>query len=149
MLIDAEPLTRNFETLAEHEVRLAERCCELLFGAHPELVDLFTALHSAASRQMVRETLMYAIDQLNGADWVTSNMASLGAKHVEYEVTEEMYTWYIDALLTAMAELSGALWTSELAAGWRELFGILADLMIAELSEVSSAGPVRLPAVGS
>ena len=78
-----------------------------MFRVHPELLDWFTARHSAADAQMVRETLMYAIDHLEGESWVTSNLASLGAKHVDYEVTEERYEWVIDAMLHGMARVSG------------------------------------------
>ncbi|MCP5059764.1 MAG: hypothetical protein GY937_23930 [bacterium] len=133
MRADHELLLRNFERLVEHEVELAHRVYELLFRDHPELESLFTGRISPAGIQMVRETLMYAIDRVNGESWVEANLASLGAKHVHYEVTEEMYDWVIEAMLTAMADFSGAEWTAELAASWREQFWHLADLMIAEL----------------
>jgi hemoglobin-like flavoprotein len=129
----AELLKRNFETLVEHEADLAYEVYEELFRVHPELLESFTARHSAAGAQMVRETLMYAIDHLEGESWVTTNLASLGAKHVDYEVTEEMYEWVIFAMLHGMAKISGDEWNPRIEAGWRELLRYLSDLMIAEL----------------
>jgi len=133
MVADRELVLQNFETLAENEVVLSDRTYDLLFEAHPELLELFSAKHSAGGRQMVRETLMYAVDHVNGETWVAMNLASLGAKHVEYEVTEVMYEWLIDAMIDAMAEVSGSTWTAELGASWRDVLRYLADLMIAEL----------------
>lgn len=130
MTIDAEALKQNFETLVEHEVTLSHKTYDLLFAAHPELLDLFTAKHSAAGAQMVRETLMYAVDHLNSEDWVASNMASLGTKHEDYGVEDEMYRWYADALLAAMAHVTGDEWTQPLEEGWRMLFDQLAHWMV-------------------
>jgi hemoglobin-like flavoprotein len=82
---------------------------------------------------MVRETLMYAVDHLDGERWVTSNLASIGSKHVDYEITEEMYEWVVAAMLHGMAKISGNGWSPQIEAGWRELLRYLSDLMIAEL----------------
>jgi hemoglobin-like flavoprotein len=133
MQADAELLKQNFETLVEHEHALVDSVYAELFRRHPELLALFSAPRSPAGAQMVRETLMYAIDHLDGASWVQTNLASLGAKHVDYDVTEEMYTWVVDAMLHAMSAVSGAQWSHELETSWRELLEYLSDLMIAEL----------------
>jgi len=133
MQADAELLRRSFETLVEHEHALVDAVYTELFHEHPELLSLFSGPRSPAGAQMVRETLMYAIDHRDGAVWVETNVASLGAKHVDYEVTEEMYAWVVDAMLHAMAKVSGPQWSHELERGWRELLEYLSDLMIAEL----------------
>lgn len=135
MPVDAALLKHNFETLVEREHELTEAVYAELFHAHPELLPLFTAPRSPAGAQMVRETLMYAIDRVDGASWVQTNLASLGAKHADYEVTEGMYGCFIDAMLHAMASLSGPQWTPELEAGWREQLAYLSDLMVAELPD--------------
>jgi len=133
MQIDVQLMERNLELVSEHEVRLSDLVYDAFFGAHPELLDLFTARNSAASRQRIHETLMYTMDYLHGADWVSANMASLGEKHSSYEVTEEMYGWYTDAMLAGLAEVSGDAWSDDLASSWRQMLAYLGDLMIAEL----------------
>ncbi|MDP6978456.1 MAG: globin domain-containing protein [Myxococcota bacterium] len=133
MPVDADLIRNSFEYLTQHEVELCHKVYALLFDADPELEDLFTARHSAASSQMVRESLVYAFDYVDGATWVPINMSSLGSKHVEYEVVEAMYEQFIDAMLTAMSELSGDQWSPELENSWRELLRYLAELMVAEL----------------
>jgi nitric oxide dioxygenase len=146
MTVDAEAVLQNFETLAAHEIELPDTVYELLFGAHPELLELFTARNSAASRQMVRETLMYAVDHLHGADWVVDNMESLRTKHVAYEVTDEMYAWYTEAMLAAMSKVSGDAWTPTLEADWREVLQYLVDLMTGDLPPGGDAEPSDLAA---
>jgi len=66
---------------------------------------------------------------------VQTILASLGAKHADYEVTEGMYNWFVDAMLHAMASLSGPQWTPELETSWREQLAYLSDLMVAELPD--------------
>ena len=130
--IDKEMLIRNFEKLADCELELSGKVYDILFEKNPDWLDLFTAHHSAAGRQMVRETLMYAVDHLNAENWVGPNLTSLGKKHVEYEVDEDMYRVYIETLLLAMADVSGTEWCPELESGWSELFEYLSNLMIEE-----------------
>ena len=133
MPINTELVKRNFEVLAEQELKLTHKVYETLFSAHPELLHLFTSRHSAAGAQMVRETLMYAIDHVNNETWITMNIGVLGTQHRAYEVSEEMYGWFVDAMLSAMAEVSAEHWTAEVETSWRELFWYLADIMIAKL----------------
>jgi hemoglobin-like flavoprotein len=139
MKIDVEAVLRNLETLAEHEVELSDAVYDVLFGANPEFLELFTARNSTASRQMVHETLMYAADHLHCADWVVTNMESLRIKHVGYEVTNDMYASYIEAILTAMAKVSGNEWNPTLEAGWREVLQYLADLTTGDLASEATS----------
>ncbi len=149
MPVDADLIRSSFELLTQHEVELCHKVYEELFGKDPGLEDLFTARHSAASSQMVRESLIYSFDYVNGAGWVPINMSSLGAKHVEYEVVDEMYEQFIEAMLTAMADLSGERWNAELATSWRELLRYLADLMIAELPGKNADEVIAPTTIGS
>lgn len=130
MTVDkAKRITENIEMLLEKESRLDERIFKDFFSKHPEVTELFSE-HTATSRkQMVRETLVYAIDFLEEAPWVHSNLQSRGGEHREYEVTPSMYGWFNDSMINTFASLSGEAWSIELEKDWRYVLEQLSGLM--------------------
>ncbi len=54
---------------------------------------------------------------------------ALGAKHVGYGVTDEMYDQVGDALLATLAEAAAEAWTAEVAMQWTLAFGAIAGMM--------------------
>jgi hemoglobin-like flavoprotein len=78
---------------------------------------------------MLTEALVAVLDHLEDAPWLESELQSLGAKHLDYGVTPEMYGWVGDALLRTLAEAAGSAWTPELQAAWAEAYGAIAGLM--------------------
>ncbi|MBW2273281.1 MAG: hypothetical protein JRG96_08420 [Deltaproteobacteria bacterium] len=124
-----ELLRANLETILADEEKLMKRIYEDLFEEHPHAAEVFSEYSEAGQRQMVRETLMYSIDHLEAASWVKPNLVSLGQKHHAYEVTDEMYDWFVDCLIRVFAELSGPEWNEELETRWREVLDHISDLM--------------------
>ncbi len=62
---------------------------------------------------------------------VEENLGALGARHVSYGVTDDMYPAVGECLIAALAELCGDRWTKEHEAAWAAVYGVLADLAIA------------------
>ncbi|MBW2360975.1 MAG: flavohemoprotein [Deltaproteobacteria bacterium] len=113
-------LSENLELVASRDYQLAQRLYTRLFERHPELRALFGAHSSPTREEMLTETLLGAVDSLDGASWLESNLQLLGAKHTEFEVRDEMYEWWSECVLDVLEEVSGADWTSRLARLWRE-----------------------------
>jgi hemoglobin-like flavoprotein len=84
---------------------------------------------------MLGAALVAVLDHLEDASWLTSTLKGMGAKHVEYGVTTEMYGWVGASLLATLAEVGGKDWTPELAAAWTEAYGAIASLMQAGAAE--------------
>jgi len=55
-------------------------------------------------------------------------MRSLGIRHLDYEVTPEMYDWWADVLLRTLRELSGGDWSAELERVWRSQLAAICAL---------------------
>ncbi len=125
----AERLERNLETIARDEPALIRRVYEDLFSHHPSIAELFTTHRTAVRAEMLREILVIALAQAEGASWVEENLASLGYKHHVNEVTHEMYGWFTDCLIRIFAEFSGSEWCAELEADWRAVLEQLSDQM--------------------
>lgn len=78
---------------------------------------------------MLTEALVAVMDHLEDAPWLASTLKALGARHVGYGVTNEMYDWVGASLLATLAEAGGPYWTQELASAWTKAFGAIAGLM--------------------
>ena len=135
---DQEVIVEHLHLISEREPRMAERIYERLFQRHPRLRKLFGA-HSTALRQdMFNETLVGAIDSLEGTAWLESNLQLLGAKHVEFEVSDEMYDWWTESILEVLSELSGPDWSPRLERLWRERMDYLCSHMRQGAAQVAS-----------
>jgi hemoglobin-like flavoprotein len=84
---------------------------------------------------MLAEALVAVMDHLEDAPWLEQNLKALGAKHNDYGVTEEMYAWVGDALLTTLAAAAGSEWSAKHNAAWAEAYGAISSLMKAGARE--------------
>jgi hemoglobin-like flavoprotein len=73
--------------------------------------------------------LVAVLDHLEDAPWLQTTLGALGAKHVGYGVTREMYDWVGASLLATLAEVAGPAWTPDLQGAWSEAYGAIASLM--------------------
>jgi hemoglobin-like flavoprotein len=118
-MTDIQLIADNFALISEKTDNLAAVFYQRFFGKHPELEDLFTN-NPAPQQQMLNETLTAVVDHLEDAGWVKTNMEALGLRHQSYEISDEMYDWWIDVLIETLCELSGEAWNERLERVWRK-----------------------------
>ncbi|HET9621924.1 MAG TPA: globin domain-containing protein [Kofleriaceae bacterium] len=106
------------------------RFYEILFDRYPQARLMFGKVSMAKQTEMLTGALVAVVDHLEDAPWLVSTLGGLGAKHVEYGVTPEMYDWVGASLLATLAEVAGPAWTPELAAAWGEAYGAIVSLML-------------------
>lgn len=116
---------------AEREALVTLRFYEILFERHPEVQALFSRNAREAQARMLQDAVVAAIDHLEDAAWLTTVIGQVGAKHVEYGVTAEMYPWVGEALVATMAEHCGDRWTAAHEAAWVRTWGALQSLALA------------------
>ena len=122
-------LRESFDLVLEREPELTRRFYEIFFARYPQVVPMFGRNTRVQQERMLAQALGALLDHLDDATWLTSALPALGAKHVAYGVTDEMYDWVGECLLAAMANAAGELWTAELAAAWSAAYGAVAGLM--------------------
>src|SRR6478735_8582695 len=108
--MNIELLRNSFESILEREAAISPRFYEHLFGKYPQARPLFGGNSSRKQQEMLQASLVAVIDHLEDAAWLSSTLRALGEKHIGYGVTREMFDWVGDALLTTLAEFSGADW---------------------------------------
>ncbi len=124
-------IRENLELVATAAPDLTARFYERLFRLHPALQGLFGRRSEEAQQRMLLEAIVAVVDHLEDASWLDATLRSLGAKHVEYGVRDEMYPLVGGALLETLADVSGEAWTPETAQAWSDAIGFIAGTMIA------------------
>ena len=140
MTLDPTILRTSFELVIDRRPDLTVRFYEILFERSPALAPMFRRDRAAQSR-MLSGAIAAVLDHLEDAPWLASTLGQLGAQHVEYGVTDEMYAQVGDALLATLAEVAGADWTPVVAEQWTLAYGAIAGLMQAGANALISARP--------
>jgi hemoglobin-like flavoprotein len=141
MSVDAALLRGSFDPGRCPQV--VRRFYEILFERYPQVRPIFGNLHTEAQQEeKVAATLVALVQHLENADWLSLTLKPLGARHLDYGVTDEMYGWVGESLLAALAEVAGPDWTPELAAAWTAAYEAVAALMrIGAAAERSARAP--------
>jgi hemoglobin-like flavoprotein len=142
MSLDPNILRTSFDLVIDRCPELTLRFYEILFERYPQLRPMFSRDRKAQSK-MLAQALAAVLDHLEDAPWLTETLGALGAKHVAYGVTDQMYDYVGDALLATLAEVADAEWTREVANQWTLAYGAIAGLMQAGASKVEPAAAAR------
>lgn len=151
MTLDPTILRTSFELVIDRRPDLTLRFYEILFERYPHLQRLFSRDRTAQSK-MLAGAIAAVLDHLEDAPWLQQTLGALGAKHVGYGVTDEMYNMVGDALLATLAEVAAEAWTPVVADQWTLAFGAIASMMqagaqhsIAAAQARDRSGTVQLP----
>jgi hemoglobin-like flavoprotein len=140
--MNVQLLRDSFERVMEHEQLLTPRFYEILFTRYPQSRSLFGRGATERQQQMLQEALVAVIDHLEDSAWLANTLGALGAKHVEYGVTMQMYPWVGECLIETLAEITGDEWTSAHTEAWSEAYNAIAGLMQAGMRpDVASPAP--------
>lgn len=128
MTLDPTILRTSFELVVDRRPDLTIRFYEILFERYPALAPMFRRDREAQAK-MLAGAIAAVLDHLEDAPWLESTLGQLGAKHVEYGVTNAMYDQVGDALLATLAEVAAEAWTVEVARQWTLAYGAIAGVM--------------------
>jgi hemoglobin-like flavoprotein len=134
MALDVRLLRESFDVVATANPKLTTRFYEILFERYPQTQALFPSANRARQAEMLTGALVAVLDHLEDAPWLRGTLGTLGAKHVEYGVTREMYDWVGASLLATLAETAGPAWSPTLNAAWSEAYSAIVSLMLARPS---------------
>jgi len=130
MALNVGLLRSSFEVVATANPAFIARFYEILFDRYPQTRAMFPPGGTARQAEMLTGALVAVLDHLEDAPWLRDTLGALGAKHVDYGVTREMYDWVGASLLATLAEVAGPAWTAELEAAWAEAYGVIVSLML-------------------
>jgi len=148
MSLNVELLRSSFELVVERSPNLTHRFYEILFERYPETQSMFAPSRRQAQEGMLTSALVAVMDHLEDAPWLQTTLHALGAKHIDYGVTNPMYDWVGASLLATLAEVCQDEWTNEVEQAWVTAFGAISGLMKegAALAGASAPAAVTAPA---
>ena len=120
MSLDATVLRQSLELVASREPQITKRFYEIFFARYPVVVPLFSRNAPERQQKMLQDAIVAVVDHVEDATWLTETLTAIGAKHVDYGVTDEMYPWVGECLLATLAEIAGPEWTPEVAKAWTD-----------------------------
>ena len=128
-------IQQNLDVVSQNAPDLTARFYATLFERHPELTRLFGRRSAEAQQRMLLEAIVAVVDHLDDTTWLEGTLRGLGAKHVDYGVTDDMYPLVASALIDTLREASGPRWSSDIAEAWAGALGFVADRMMAGARE--------------
>lgn len=139
MTADIDLINKSFAEISPRVDELTLTFYTGLFSTYPEAKPLFSHIDLISQRRKLAAMLTLIVTQLNRMDVLVPVLRELGASHVAYGATEETYEWVKDALLAAIARVSGDLWTAETESAWSSAIDIVCREMLhgAERQEAS------------
>ena len=140
MTLDPTILRDSFELIMDRRPDLTVRFYEILFERYPQLAPMFRRDRTAQAK-MLAGAIAAVLDHLEDAPWLQATLGQLGAKHVEYGVTNVMYDMVGDALLATLAEVAAEAWTDAVRTQWVAAFGAIAGMMQAGAAVVIESRP--------
>jgi hemoglobin-like flavoprotein len=143
MSLNVTLLRQSFELVVERAPDLTHRFYEILFDRYPATREMFPAARRGQQENMLTQALAAVLDHLEDAPWLTSTLHGLGARHVHYGVTDDMYAWVGNSLLATLREVAGDDWNPELERAWADAYWAIAGLM-QEGARMAAEGPQTL-----
>jgi hemoglobin-like flavoprotein len=130
--INVDLLKEHLIEVSEHEAELTDRLYESLFAKRPDAVELFGTYSRANQQRMMTETLGAVLNMLDHEHWLDAYVHAMGSRHqFSYETPSDMYPPYAEAMLEALAAVSGSDWTPELARSWKAALDRVNEMMTA------------------
>jgi hemoglobin-like flavoprotein len=113
-------------------VPIADEAAALFYGRLFELQPSYRKLFKTDQKQQGRKLMQMISVAVNGLpklDTIVPAVEDLGRRHLEYDVTEEMYDAVGEALLWTLGQALGKDFTLDAKAAWFETYDTLANVM--------------------
>ncbi len=134
--LDIEALETSFALVAAQETALAERFYAIFFERYPQVRPMFGRRSTAEQAKMLTQALAAVVEHLEDGKWLGDTLTAMGAQHVSYGVTDEMYDWVGECLIAALTEIAGDAFTPRVKTAWIDAFGAIAGAMKAGAASV-------------
>lgn len=145
MNLDVALLEDSFALVAARESDLALRFYELLFERYPQTRAMFRR-RTEEQAKMLTSALAAVVAHADDHAWLVATLPPMGAKHVGYGVTNEMYEWVGECLLAALADVCGDAFTPAVRTAWAAAFDAVATLMQSGAATLQRSAPAPLAA---
>lgn len=114
-----------------------------LFNREPDLEVIFLQTDWAALQNALAKVFGLVVANLENPEFLESYLYEVGRKHQALGIKKEHLPLALDALMFAVRDSSGPVWTHELEAAWTDMTVMLLDYMQRGMGAATSTTPVR------
>ena len=125
----APTVRASFATLAPRLGEVVARFYDALFDADPALRAKFPA-DMRRQREHLAAAVAVIVRNLESLDGLEESLMDLGARHVAFGVVPEHYPVFRDAMLQALARVSGDGWNPLVEDAWRRTLERICAMML-------------------
>jgi hemoglobin-like flavoprotein len=111
---------------------ISDQAAELFYGRLFQLAPSYRRLFTTDAQEQGRKLMQMigvAVNGLPRLDTIVPAVEDLGRRHLDYDVTEEMYDTVGEALLWTLKQGLGRAFTDDVEEAWTETYNALADVM--------------------
>jgi hemoglobin-like flavoprotein len=119
---------KTWKLAAPNAEQVAAMFYDRLFHLDPSLRKLFKA-NMKQQGQKLMQMISVAVNGLPKLDTIVPAVEDLGRRHLEYDVTEEMYDTVGESLLWTLEQGLGDAFTPDVKEAWAETYNALASVM--------------------
>jgi hemoglobin-like flavoprotein len=102
MSLNVALLRQSFELCVARSPKLTGRFYEILFERYPAARAMFPTNRRAHQATALAHALLAVVEHVDDPAWLKRTLHGLGARHVQYGVTDEMFDWVGDSLLATL-----------------------------------------------
>jgi hemoglobin-like flavoprotein len=122
-------IRRSFGAVAAQPDIAGQLFYARLFSLNPALRDLFKHDMNEQVNKFMR-MIALCVSYLDDEALFVSTVEELGVRHISYGTRDEHYAIVGEALIWALSEGLGSLWTPEVRTAWIALYNMMAEVAI-------------------
>ncbi len=107
-----------------------------LFERYPQVKPLFGRNSQEEQAKMLTEAVAMLVANVDDPEFVRTTMLSVGEKHVDYGVEDQMYPWVGECLVATLEQVSAEAWTPELETAWTQTLTAISGIAIEGASKL-------------
>ena len=139
MPLNIDMIRSSFELVKPMAVEVSEYFYQTLFRSFPEVKPLFEKTNLINQKNALIQSLVFIVDHLDQPEKLNAYLKKMGARHLDYGVTENNYEAVGKSLIMSFRYFFGAKWTRELEDQWIHAYGVIAETMIHGAREAAVA----------
>ncbi len=141
MTVHLECVRASLQQLMPVTDQLTRKFLNNLFDREPSLEGILLQADVPTIEQALRKAMVLMAGNLDNQEFLQSYLFEVGRKHRSFGVEPQHLPLAMDALVTAVRETSGPVWTLELEEGWTDTAVMVLEYMQAGLQSAPSPSP--------
>ncbi|MFD2443085.1 NO-inducible flavohemoprotein [Bacillus sp. CGMCC 1.16607] len=135
---EIEIVKSTVPVLEEHGEKITTRFYQLMFGNHPELLNIFNHANQKQGRQQkaLASTVYAAAKYIDNLEAIVPVVKQIAHKHRSLGILPEHYPIVGKHLLLAIKDVLGDAATDEIINAWAEAYNVIADAFISIEAEM-------------